>query len=78
MAHRMRVIGVFDTARPQAATVTVDRAAGLFSVRPLRRRRAYTLPLSTVAEIVVARIVKAEVAAPRAERRTRRKSRSRE
>lgn len=77
MAHRLRVTGVFDTSRPQAATVTVDRAAGLFSVRPLRRRRAYTLPLATVAEIVVARIVKAEVAAARADRRARRKARGR-
>lgn len=74
MAHRLRVTGVFDTSQPQAATVTVDRAAGLFSVRPLRRRRAYTLPLATVAEIVVAKIVKAEVAAARAERRARRKA----
>jgi hypothetical protein len=71
MTARFRTSGAFD--RPgQEATVTIDRAAGLFSVRPLRRRRAYTLPLSTVAEIVVVKILKAEVAAQRAERKARR------
>lgn len=67
----MRVVGCLDVSRPQQGTVTIDRGAGLFAVRPYRRRREYVLPLSTVAEIVVARVVKAEVAARRAERRSR-------
>jgi hypothetical protein len=67
-AH-FRVAGRFDQARPQEATVTVERATQLFSVRPLRRRRTYTLPLATVAEIVTARIIKAELAERRAARK---------
>jgi hypothetical protein len=54
---RFRVRGRFD----QAATVTIDRRTGLFSVRPLHRHHEYTLPLSTVAEIVVARLIKADL-----------------
>jgi hypothetical protein len=38
-------------------TVIIDRAAGLFEVRPYRRRRTYVLPLSTVADLVVRSIV---------------------
>ena len=35
---RARVLGRFDLASQlQEATVTIDRAVGLFSVRPLRR-----------------------------------------
>mgnify|MGYP001564365114 CR=1 FL=1 len=74
---RLRVIGRFDAAsRTQEATVEIDRAALLFSVRPLRRRRTYVLPLATVAEIVCQRIIKAEVAERLAAKR-RRKGRGR-
>jgi hypothetical protein len=55
---RSRVEGSFDKAGgSQVATVEIDRARGLFSVRPLRSRRVYTLPLSTVAEIVCHRVI---------------------
>lgn len=70
--NRYRIVGRLDMARPQDGTVLVDREAGLFSVRPLRRRRVYTLPLATVAELVCSKIIKAEVAAKRAERKARR------
>lgn len=71
---RARVLGRFDLAsRPQEATVTIDRDASLFSV--LRRRRVYTLPLAAVAEIVVRRIIAAEVAEKKRERRARRRAR---
>lgn len=33
----------------------------LISVRPKGRRRLYTLPLATVAEMIVAKVVKAEL-----------------
>lgn len=59
---RVRIVGRLDMSTPQAGTVTIDRAAGLFSVRPLRRRREYVVPLAAVAEMVVSRIIKAEVA----------------
>jgi hypothetical protein len=35
----------------------------LITVRPKGRRRVYTLPLATVAEMIVARVVKAEMPA---------------
>jgi hypothetical protein len=71
MIARFHVSGSFD--RPhQEARVLVDRVAGLFSVRPKHRRRAYILPLSVVAEIVVTKIIKAEVAAARVQRKARR------
>ncbi len=57
----LRVVGQLDMSRPQEGTVTIDRAAGLFTVRPLRSRRTYTLPLSTVAEIVAHRLIKSEL-----------------
>jgi hypothetical protein len=67
----VRIVGRLDLGRPQEGTVSIDRDAGLVSVRPLRRRREYVLPLSTVAEIVVARVIKAEVAERRESRRRR-------
>jgi len=64
------VIGRLDMAsRLTRGTVTIDRGAGLFSVRPYRRRRIYTLPLSTVADIVVGRLVQAEARERQAQRR---------
>ena len=70
---RFRVHGRFDHAgAAQAATVTIDRRTGLFSVRPLHRRHEYTLPLSTVAEIVVARLIKADLVLDRKHAQARR------
>ena len=72
MKTRFRVVGRLDMAsRQTVGTVIVDRAAGLFSVRPLRRRRLYTLPLSTVAEMVVRGIIMAELRERRAAKRRR-------
>lgn len=62
MISRFPVVAALDMARAQDGTVTIDRAAGLFGVRPKRGRRVYTLPLATVASIVVSRVIKAEVA----------------
>lgn len=68
---RFKIEGRFDGTT--GATVTIDRGAMLFSVRPLRRRREYTLPLTDVAEMVLWRIVKAEAAAKLELKRKKRK-----
>jgi hypothetical protein len=69
---RFRVSGRLDMAsRPSVGTVTIDRGAGLFSVRPLRRHRIYTLPLDVVAGMVVRNIIATEVRQARAEKRAR-------
>lgn len=48
-------------SRASVGTVTIDRGAGLISVRPLRRRRVYALPLADVASWIVRTIIAAEV-----------------
>jgi hypothetical protein len=71
---RFRVCGRLDMAsRASFGTVTIDRGADLFSVRPLRRRRVYTLPLSTVAELVCRTIIAAEAREKRAAKKARRR-----
>lgn len=71
---RYRVIGSLDIGGgAQVGTVTIDREAGLFSVRPLRRRREYVLPLSVVATMVCERIVRAELREKRAAKKSRRR-----
>jgi len=59
MKSKFKVAGRFDGA--PTATVSIDRASGVVSVRPLRRKRTYDLPLAMVAAIIVERIIKAEV-----------------
>jgi len=72
MNCRFRIVGRLDAAsRVQAGTVTISRTAGTFAVRPRRRRREYLLPLSTVAEMVCQRILRAEVAEQRAIKKAR-------
>lgn len=73
---RFSIVARLDGARVQRGTVVVERSVDMFSVRPLRRRRTYSLPLSVVAQLVVERVIKAEVAAKRAERKARRKARA--
>ena len=67
---RFRIEGRMDGS--DGATVTIDRGANLFSVRPLRRKREYTPPLKDVAEMVLWRIVKAEANEKLANKRRRR------
>lgn len=59
---RARVVARFDRSVPCEGTVTMDRAAGLLTVRPLRSRRTFELPLSVVADMVVLRVVRFELA----------------
>lgn len=69
---RGKVVGRLHMAsKATKGTVTIDRA-GTFSVRPLRKHTAYSLPLDTVAELVVQRIIAAEVQKARAAKRKRR------
>jgi len=46
----------------EGATIEVDRDREIMIVRPKAERRTYDLPLRTVAEMVVARVVKNELA----------------
>lgn len=64
---RFRVQGRFNGA--SSATVTINRETGLILVRPLRRRRAYELPLAWAAEAVMWQVLKAEAAEKRAAKR---------
>jgi hypothetical protein len=56
----VRVVGRIDAA--PAATITIDCANGLVSVRPLRRRREYTVPLMSVAQHIMGVVVRSELA----------------
>ena len=67
---KFKIDGKFDQAA--GVTVIIDRGANLFSVKPYRRRREYTLPLRDVAEMVFFRIAKAEANEKLANRRRRR------
>lgn len=67
---RFTIAWEFDGTK--SATVTINRRAGTIEVRPLRRRRTYTLPLADVARLISERIIKAEAAAKRKARRVRR------
>ena len=70
MKSRFKVTGTFDVGGgAQTATVEIDRNSGLISVRPLRRRRAYSLPLSAVAAWICQSIIRAEVRERRAAKR---------
>lgn len=75
---RYRVVGRLDMAsRETPGTVTISRDAGLFTVRPLRRRRVYTLPLDAVAAWVVRSIIASEVRERKAAKRAKRAGRRR-
>lgn len=68
-AVHLRVVGKLDSAGPRIeGTITINRRAGLFIVRPLRRHRTYELPLDVVADMVVGRVTRAEVFKRRLER----------
>jgi hypothetical protein len=71
---RFKVYGSLDRGGGgRAGTVTIDREVGTFQVRPHRSRREYTAPLSTVADIIVERIIKAELREKQREKQSRRK-----
>jgi hypothetical protein len=57
----------------EGASVIVDRALQLVTVRPFRARKSYTLPLWALADFVVYRCVKAELAEKAREKKARRR-----
>ena len=60
---RFRVIGdPRDLNGARAATITINREAGLISVRPYRQHRAYEWPLAAVARLIICKTIAAEVA----------------
>lgn len=63
-----KVVGLFDRSFPTEGKVTIDRKAGLFTVRPKRRHRTFELPLGDVASFVVRSVIRAEVAAKKKSR----------
>jgi len=69
-----RVRGRLDRAGGvRDGTVTIDRSDGTFTVRPLRSRRVYTLPLSVVADVVVRAILLGDAAEKLSKRKRRRR-----
>lgn len=73
-SSHFRVVGRLDSAaRVQTGTITIDGL--LFSVRPLRRRRSYDLPLSLVADMVVQRVLRTETFRARMEKAKSKKAR---
>ncbi len=73
---KFRIFGRLERSTPQYGTVTIDRETGVFSVRPARRQKVYILPLAVVAELVVVKTIKAEVAAARAAKKAKRGGKS--
>lgn len=73
---KFRVVGTFDMASAaQVATVTIDREISTFSVRPLHRKKTYTLPLAYVAAMVTRAIIQAELREKRAAKAAAKKAR---
>ena len=55
---KIKVAGLFDGA--PSATLEIDRVAQIATVRPLRRHKVYTLPLSEVAEHILWKVARLE------------------
>lgn len=71
---KFRIRARLDMASQESdGKVYIDRASSTFSVRRLRSRRTFTLPLSTVAEMVVRTIIAAEAREQLAIKMARRK-----
>lgn len=78
MKSRFKVYGSLDRAgRNVSGTVIIDREAETFSVRPKRSRKLYTTNLSVVADIVVERIIKAELREKAREKKARKHEKNR-
>lgn len=72
---RFKTIAQVEAGRPVPATVTIDRDANIFAVRPHKRHRVYELPLSTVAEMVTWRVIQAELRIAKKEKKAKRAAR---
>jgi len=65
---RTRCIAKLDRAAPRPTEVTLDRAAGLFVVRHVGRRRRFELEIEVVAQMVAERVVHADLKKARREK----------
>ena len=75
---RFKVFGRLDGAGgARQGTVTIERgfSESLVHVRPFRRKRVYTMPLSQVADFICQRILLGELAERRAKKAKARRSR---
>jgi len=71
---RFKVYGRLDgSGGGMSGTMIIDRDAGLAHVRPARRRRMYTMPLSMVADMICMRIIHNEVREKRVAKGKRKK-----
>lgn len=78
MARRVhiRVAGHLDRgAGLHEGTMTIDRAAGLITVRKLHCRTSYTLPLDKVADMICLRVIRANIFERRLEKARQRQAR---
>ncbi len=78
MTRPARTRGVYaklDLSTPRESEVTIDRAAELFVVRHVGRRRRFSLPLAVVSQMVCERVVRAELVEKRREREAARRAR---
>lgn len=74
MKARFPVIGRLDRAGGVTrGTVTIDRSTLIFAVRAHKKHRVYSMPLSTVADMVCRTIIVAEHREKRAAKRARRR-----
>lgn len=75
---RFPVVGPLDSAGGvQRGTVLIDREAGLVTVRPLRKKTTYTMPLSAVATMICQRIILNELREKRVKKAAAKKARRR-
>lgn len=74
---RIRILARVDRSTPRPAWVEINRDALLFTVRPLRARKSYTLPLSAAAEMVAHRVIRWEVAEARRQKAEARRAKRR-
>lgn len=55
------------------ATVVIERSTNLVTVRPLRRKKTYTLRLEDIAQTIILRCVQAEIREKKATKMAKRK-----
>lgn len=73
---RFPVTGTLDSAGGrQRGTVLIDRESGMFTVRPLRRKKTYELDLGTVATMVCRALILAELREKKAAKKAKKAGR---
>lgn len=71
---RFKVFGRLDRASgATSATVEIDRATNIVTVRPFRRRKTYQMTLGELADWICAQNIRAEIREKRAARAARKK-----